>query len=173
MSIWPRNWPDTSRKLSRFMKTRSELTDLRPQGRGDTENAGKILSLGFPAVEPVLPSLFQWLETNGSPVELIMRPFFAHIGEPAFELVRRALRVQTKPALKCCLLRYVLPAWPPALVSRLEPELTAMVHNVDFHGLDVWALKLLIDKQIGDQSQWERWRAFKVSRLREHLSAFE
>jgi hypothetical protein len=153
------------------MNQRTTLTALLPKHRDDVDSARAILALGFPSVEPVLPALFQWLETSGSAVELLVRPFFADLGEPAFDLVRSALQAPTKPARKSCLLRFVLPSWPRELVTRLEPELASLVHGSDPLGLDVWALKVLIDRGVGDQGEWERWRTFKVSRLQDQLSA--
>jgi hypothetical protein len=153
------------------MNKRTTLTALLPKHRDDVESARAILRLGFPSLEPVLPALFQWLETSGSAVELLVRPFFADLGEPAFELVRSALQAPIKPARKSCLLRFVLPGWPRELVVRLEPELSQLVHGYDFYGLDVWALKVLIDKGVGNQEEWNRWRHTKILRLQGQLSA--
>ena len=125
---------------------RSELTRLLPKGRTDVEGTRAILALGFPGVEPVLPSLFQWLETNGSEVELLIRPFFAELGEPALGLVRDALESSIKPARKAALLQHVLPSWPADVVAKLEPQLLSYLDRYDFYGLDAWALKLLIEK---------------------------
>jgi hypothetical protein len=153
---------------------RSELTKLLPRHRDDVENARAIVALGFPVVEPVLRSLFQWLETSGSNVELVMRPFFAALGEPALDLAREALIAPIKPARKFSLLRYVLPAWPSAVVAKLEPQLLfLMINGHDDYGLDVWALKLLLDKKIDTQENLEAWRRSKISRLRDQLGALE
>jgi len=35
----------------------------------------------------------------------------------------------------------------------------------------VWALKLLLDKGLGDRAELERWKAHKVGRLAEQLGA--
>lgn len=67
--------PPTSQTTLGFMQ-KSELTKLLPKNGKDVEGARAILALGFPTIEPVLPSLFQWLETSGSDVELLIRPFF-------------------------------------------------------------------------------------------------
>ena len=115
---------------------RSELTKLLPKDRTDVEGARAILALGFPVVEPVLPSLFQWLETSGSEVELLIRPFFAELGEPALGLVIDALESSIKPARKAALLQHVLPSWPVDLVAKLEPQLLSYLDKYDFYGLD-------------------------------------
>lgn len=152
---------------------KADLTKMLPRHSADVENAQAIIALGFPAVEPVLKSLFQWLETSGSPVELIVRPFFAELGEPALGLVRDALTVPIKPARKHALLRYVLPHWPASTVEKLGPELAGMVDQHDFYGLDVWALLLMIDKGLESHGGNESWRQHKIKRMRELLAALE
>jgi hypothetical protein len=153
--------------------TKSELTPLLPRHRDDAGNARAIVALGFPTVEPVLTSLFQWLDSNGSPVELIVRPFFASLGASALHLAREALDAPIRPALKCTLLRNVLPEWPIATVAMLEPQLRRLIMETDFHGCDVWALRLMIDKSIPTDEDVERWKQFKIARLRELLCALE
>lgn len=148
---------------------RSELTKLLPKNSSDVEGARSIIALGYPTVGPVLKSLFQWLETGGSEVELVVRPFFASLGEPALELVSDALASPIKPARKYALLRFVLPAWPPEVLAKVEPQLVALVHGYDFYGLDAWALKLLIDKDLGKDEHLEGWRKLKIARLQEQL----
>jgi hypothetical protein len=152
---------------------RSDLTRLLPQNGGDVENARALIALGYPAVEPILPSLFQWLETSGSEVELVVRPFFAALGEPALDLVRSALESPIKPARKAALLRHVLPSWPREVVAKLEPQIVSYLDAYDFHGLDTWALKLLLEKGLGERQYLEGWRQLKMMRLREQLEALE
>jgi hypothetical protein len=152
---------------------RSELTRLLPKDGRDVENARALIALGYPAIEPVLPSLFQWLETSGSEVELVVRPFFAALGEPALDLVRSALESPIKPARKAALLRYVLPSWPREAVAKLEPQLLSYLDGYDFHGLDAWALKLLMQKGLAEDQRLERWRQLKIERLKEQLEALE
>jgi hypothetical protein len=151
------------------MRTKAELAALLPKDRNDVANAKAIIALGYPTVEPVLRSLFQWLETSGSEVELVIRPFFATLGEPALDLVKEALEGPTKPARKAALLRYVLPSWPKETIAKIEPQLLTFLDGYDFHGLDVWALKLLLDKGVGPREELMRWKDFKRSRLQEHL----
>lgn len=152
---------------------RSDLTKLLPRNGADIENARALVALGYPTVEPVLRNLFQWLETSGTPVEMIIRPFFADLGEPALELVRDALAAPIKPARKHALLRYVLPSWPASVVEKLEPELRGFIQQYDFYGLDVWALRLMIEKGIETHEGNARWKVQKIERLRELLAVLE
>lgn len=148
---------------------RSELTKLLPKDRSDVEGARALIALGYPTVGPVLKSLFQWLETSGSDVELVVRPFFAALGEPALELAAEALAAPVKPARKYALLRFVLPSWPVDALAKLEPQLLAIIHGYDFYGLDAWALRLLIEKGLAGDEDLEGWRKLKIARLQEQL----
>lgn len=148
---------------------RSELTKLLPRNGSDVQAARTVIALGYPTVRPVLKSLFQWLETSGSEVELVVRPFFASLGEPALELVADALASPIKPARKYALLRFVLPSWPADVLVKVEPQLVALIHGYDYHGLDAWALKLLIDKGLARDQHLEGWRKLKIKRLQEQL----
>ncbi|KRC36026.1 hypothetical protein ASE28_00285 [Acidovorax sp. Root219] len=147
------------------------MTPLLPKNSNDVAAAQHLVELGYPAVEPVLKSLFQWLETSGSPVEMVMRRFFAELGAPALDLVRDALTVKIKPVRKHALLRFVLPFWPRSLIAELEQELMALVHGTDVYGLDIHALSLLMRNQVGHAGELESWYRFKTQRLEEHLEA--
>lgn len=154
------------------MKSKTDLMFQLPTGRNDVDAAKQMVALGYPALAPVLPKLFQWLGTSGSPVELIIRPFFAELGAPARDLVHKALDEQGKPALKYCLLRYVLPSWPRDLLITLPLE--RLLQQYDFHGLDIWAPKLMLEKKIPTHDGLEgleEWKRLKLARLGEHLSA--
>ncbi len=151
--------------------TKRELTAMLPRNRHDVEAARKLVAIGLPAVEPVLKSLFQWLETGGSEVEMVIRPFFASAGAPALPLVKDALKAPIKPERKYALLRFVLPGWPRELVAQLENELMSLVRTTDFHGLDVHALSLMVAKRLGDSDELRRWREFKIDRLEQQLKA--
>lgn len=153
------------------MKIDKNLTTRLPKNGNDVEGAKELLALGYPAIAPVLPHLFQWLETGGPVVESVIQPFFAELGAPARDLVCKALEASVKPALKYRLLRYVLPAWPrEALITLpLEP----LLQQYDFYGVDVWALKLMIDKNIPAHCGLEEWRELKVRQLKEQLWVLE
>lgn len=147
------------------------MTARLPKDGNDVDAAKGLVALGYPALAPVLPHLFQWLETSGSAVELVLRPFFAELGAPACDLARTALLNRNKPALKYSLLRYVLPSWPRDLVATLPLE--GYLYDSDSYGLDVWALKLMVDKRIATHEGFEGLvaaRAWKIARYHEHLS---
>lgn len=153
-------------------KVTSPLTARLPKHSGDVDAARELVALGYPEVAPVLPQLFQWLETNGSPVERVIRPFLAELGAPARDLACKALLHPGKPAVKHSLLRYVLTGWPREVVATLPLE-GYLYNSGDGYGLDVWALKLMIDMRIPTHDGLEgltQARDFKIARLEAHLA---
>ena len=151
-------------------KLKSPLVSELPKHGGDTYSARKLVALGYPALAPVLPQLFRWLETSGSAVELVLRPFFAELGAPARDLADEALRRDTTPALKHCLLRHILPNWPREVVATLPLE--RYLHDSDALGLDIWALKLMMAKRIPTHDGLQglaEIRDWKIARLEDHL----
>lgn len=153
------------------MRNKTNLTSLLPTDRNDVDRAKELIALGYPELAPVLPHLFKWLGTSGSDMELVVRPFFAVLGGPARDLVCKALEDRGKPALKHCLLRYVLPSWPREVLVTLPLE--QLLQEYDFHGLDIWALKLMSEKSIPTHDGLrglDEWKKFKIARLREQLS---
>jgi hypothetical protein len=162
------------RRLLAAAHDKSTLTPMLPKHSGDVASAQALVALGYPAVAPVLPHLFQWLETSGSPVEVVLRPFFAGLGAPARDLACQALLHKNKPARKETLLRHILPAWPRKVVATLPLE--GFLYDSDFHGLDVWALKLMTEKRIPTHDGLRTLSAIKeekTARLRNLLQVLD
>jgi hypothetical protein len=65
---------------------------LLPRNKHDTERAQAIVDLGFPAVEPVLPQLLEWIQDINWPVALVLAPFLASIGRPLAPDIRRVFK---------------------------------------------------------------------------------
>jgi hypothetical protein len=62
---------------------------LVPKNKFDTETARLACRAGFPAVEPVLYELLEWLQDYNWPVAHELFPFLASIGEPLAHHIRR------------------------------------------------------------------------------------
>jgi hypothetical protein len=75
----------------RIEQDKNTFNQIASKNGHDVEGVQRLLELGYPALEPILPHLFQWLETNGSEVELALRPFFAKLGAPVRDLACDAL----------------------------------------------------------------------------------
>jgi hypothetical protein len=73
--------------------TRS-LSDLMPCSKTETDKASKLVALGYPAVEPVMGEILEWVEDANWPVATVFLPFLARIGAPIVPHVRYVLKSQ-------------------------------------------------------------------------------
>lgn len=69
-----------------------ELRSHLPVDKYDTENAERLVALGFPAVGPVLSEILQWTQDNNWPVAGVFAPFLACIGVPLAPHIKPILR---------------------------------------------------------------------------------
>jgi len=70
----------------------SNLTELLPASKFETEKAARVVSLGYPGVEPVIPQILEWLQDLNWPVARVFQPFAASIGAPLAPHVRLILK---------------------------------------------------------------------------------
>jgi hypothetical protein len=148
------------------------LKRLLPRDKNDAEAAKALVALGFPALEPVLPRMLEWLEAYGSPVELVMRDFFAALGIHAVPAVQSALAPR-HDALKYAVVMNVVAKWPAEAVAPLKVQLQALATGSGFYGTDLAALRLLAEHRLADRAWLGAWAQFKTRRLRELLSQAE
>lgn len=59
-----------------------DIQKLIPQHKFDTERAQAVIQTGYPAIEPILPQLLEWIQDMNWPVALILAPFLSSIGNP-------------------------------------------------------------------------------------------
>jgi len=147
---------------------KSELLRLMPRDKNDAIGAQAIVELGYPKVEPVLAQMLDWLCTNGSPVDVVMREFFAALGAPAMAVVRKALHSKSE-ILRATIVSHVLVRWPRDCIADLKAELQGMVTEAGFYGADLGALGLLAQHGLSERAWLEEWAEFKVNRLRRML----
>lgn len=152
--------------------SKSELLLRLPRKKDDAANAIALIKLGYPVVEPVLPQMLDWLRTNGSPVDLVMRDFFAALGRPAIEVVSKALRSRHE-LLQHTILAHVVDKWSCEDVSHLKGELEMLVTGSGFYGTDIVAMQLLQRHGLSDTTWLREWAEFKVERLRRLLQSTE
>jgi hypothetical protein len=62
-----------------------------PRDKHDHSRAELAIAAGYPAVEPVLPELLEWLQDMNWPVAQTLEPFLSSIGLPLAPHVRRIL----------------------------------------------------------------------------------
>jgi len=151
---------------------KTTLNRLLPRNKEDSPRAAALVALGYPTVEPVLPHMLEWLETNGSPVDMVMREFFVTLGVHAVPAVQKALRSR-HDLLKYAVVTHVVARWPADAVAALQSELQGLATGSGFYGTDITALRLLIEHRLAERSWLVEWSRFKVDRLRELLTSAE
>lgn len=102
----------------------TDLTTLVPVTKFETEKARALVQLGFPAVEPVVPKILEWLQDLNWPVGRVFQPFLASIGQPLAPYIRDILQGQDD-GWKYSVLRAVVDK-SPELARDLRPELERM-----------------------------------------------
>jgi hypothetical protein len=68
-----------------------DLSLLVPISKFDTNLAERLVALGFPVVEPVLPQILEWVQDMNWPVSRVFQPFLVSIGSPLVPYVRAVL----------------------------------------------------------------------------------
>lgn len=62
---------------------------LVPRGKHDHERAKAAVKAGFPAIEPVLYELLEWMQDMNWPVARVLSPMLASVGLPIVPHLRR------------------------------------------------------------------------------------
>jgi hypothetical protein len=105
----------------------TDLVALIPTTKYETEKASALVQLGFPAVEPVMPQILEWLQDLNWPVAGVFQPFLAHIGQPLAPYIR-VIFAGKDDGWKYSLLRLVV-GQSPELACTLRPELERIARN--------------------------------------------
>jgi hypothetical protein len=148
------------------------LKQLLPRNKDDAEGAKALVAIGYPTVEPVMSQMLDWLKSNGSPVELVMREFFANLGARAVPVVEKAL-ASRHDGLKYSVMKYVVSKWPVDATSQLKVQLQGLATGSGFCGTDLIALQLLVEHRIAEPPWLKEWAEFKIKRLQELLAQAE
>lgn len=107
---------------------------LIPNTKFETDRASALVQLGFPAAEPALPQMLEWLQDLNWPVAGIFQPFLKGIGRPLAPYVRNIL-CGDDDGWKYSLLTAVV-AQSPELALALKPELERIASKPSSGELD-------------------------------------
>lgn len=112
-----------------------------PTDKDEVAKARKLIAMGYPAVLPVLPEIFEWVEDANWPVARIFLPFLAGIGAPLAAQVRYVLQSQDEQWKQVVLTHVVAPS--EALAHALTVDLHRLIHaptaGESAEGLDTMA----------------------------------
>jgi hypothetical protein len=123
----------------------SALRAMLPRNKLDTERAKAIVSLGFPAAEPILPELLEWVQDGNWPVAQVFFPFLAEIGGHLAPHLRKVLETRDE-SWKWFVMGQIV-ASSKELASILRPELMRIATSPSVgekaEGLDSLAKEIL------------------------------
>jgi hypothetical protein len=94
----------------------------------DVAAAAKLVGLGYPAVEDILPELFTWIQDGNWPVAQIVAPFLASLGPFAVPEIWKILRSDDLLWKYWCILR-VVSELPLDSAIEFETELWRMANS--------------------------------------------
>ena len=104
-----------------------ELQDLLPKDKLDVDAVRRLSAQGYPAVEPLLPALLEWMQDLNWPIAQALHPFLVDLGEPLAPHIRSILRTDDD-IWKYWVLICVVAESPPLLLT-LKPELEALAEK--------------------------------------------
>lgn len=125
----------------------NDIRPLIPQNKFDTDRAEQAVAAGYPAVEPILPELLEWIKDSNWPVARVLAPFLGSIGTPLIPHIRKILAtgdtiwkywtltylVQDSPdvaaALREDLQRYANSPTPDETAEGLDEVARAILHE--------------------------------------------
>lgn len=122
-----------------------DIRTLLPRNKSDGENARAIIAEGYPAVEPVLAKLVEWLQDPNWPISKLLAPFLATIGAPMIPYVQHVLETNDA-GWKYQVLQHIVAASPEialAVKDELERMATTPNHDEKVEEVDVMAQSIL------------------------------
>ena len=105
------------------------LRSLIPTSKHSIEEAQALVNLGYPAVDPVLSEMFEWIQDYNWPVAKILAPFLSSIGIHCRGQIAFVLR-SNDSMWKYWVLETVLAAMPPDGILELKPLLLEVRQNL-------------------------------------------
>jgi hypothetical protein len=102
------------------------IRSLVPQDKHDIEYAERAIKAGYPAVEPILPELLQWLQDINYPVAQVLAPFLASIGKPLIPHIRKVFAADDE-LWKRWIMDYIM-SESREIAEAFRPELQGMAY---------------------------------------------
>ncbi len=126
----------------------SDLSIPLPVDKFDIARARKVVAIGLPNVEPILPTLFEWTQDLKWPVAHVLCPFLSKSGAAAIPSLRFVLS-STNDAWKYAVLYGVVKP-SRELCGLIRPELVRLATTPTIgeitEGVDQLAVELLARK---------------------------
>jgi hypothetical protein len=110
------------------------LQDLIPNSKYDLDRARAAVEAGYPAVDPILGGLLEWLQDDNWPVARILTPFLQSIGAPLVPYIWHVLRTNDD-VWKCWVIGVLIPSLSEDVAAEFffRPELERLGYSPQFH----------------------------------------
>ena len=102
--------------------------DLLPTHKLDLERARAAIAAGYPAVEPILGRLVEWLQDCNWPVARVLLPFLQSIGAPLAPHIWHVLG-SNDDIWKYWVVGELIPSLPKEVAVAFRPELVRLAHH--------------------------------------------
>jgi hypothetical protein len=99
------------------------IYQLLPKDKFDLENTRKVISLGYPTIEPLIAELIIWVQDINWPVAQELAPFLADIGDPIIPFVRDVLS-SSDDIWKYSVLNHIVKVAPKSVGIALFSEIS-------------------------------------------------
>ena len=153
-----------------MVMNKKELNELMPRNKDDQDRAKQIVSLGYPAVKPVVNEMLRWLRTYESPVANVFLSFFSEKGMLIAEEVNQALESSKQDHLKYVIVTKVLPQWHRDGIERLVHPLNMLVTQSGEPETALTSIKLLAKYDLNKKEWLKGWLEFITERLERNLA---
>ncbi|HKC66389.1 MAG TPA: DUF5071 domain-containing protein [Pyrinomonadaceae bacterium] len=123
----------------------NDISSLIPRSKFDLKRAEAAVAAGYPAVNPILPQLLEWLQDYNWPVAHVLAPFLAKIGTPLIPHIRHVL-ASDDDIWKYWVLSCIVAESPEVAVvfrTELERYATTPTKNESAEGLNEIAQEIL------------------------------
>ena len=105
----------------------TNLSELIPKTKFETEKIEALILLGYPAVEPIIRDLMEWIQDMNWPVARVLQPFLASIGAPLEPYIREVLKTDDEIWKYWVILDII--GESPQLFEIFLPELERIANN--------------------------------------------
>lgn len=98
-----------------------------PRDKFDHESANRAIAAGYPAVEPVLWHLLEWIQDMNWPVAQTLTPFLASIGTPLVPHIKKVFQTDDEIWKRWIIQEIFLEC--PEVAAEFRDELRRIAHN--------------------------------------------
>jgi len=104
------------------------IQDLIPTHKSDLQRAEAAIKAGYPAVEPILGRLIEWLQDYNWPVAHVLAPFLESVGAPLVPHIWHVLRTNDD-IWKYWVIGILIQSLPKEAAVEFRPELERLAYN--------------------------------------------